>query len=357
MNRQSVFACVLIVQCLIGSAFSAERVRTVATPGGGAPMHAEISADGTIHLLFERDGEAFYAKSTDSGSNFSEPLRLIDDASKKPGLEWNVWDMALGKGGQVHAVLGNNAWKLKLPKDQWGLFFTTLDAGAKAFTPLRNINHEPSEGFSIAADAKGDVALLWLKGKVFFSLSRDGGKTFSPGAELNPSYNPCPCCTTSAAYGADGKLAVIYREQTNDERDIQLVLVSADGRQSRQKVSSTPWKVNACPMSYFNVSPTREGYATAWPTKGDVYFSRFSSDGKLLPPGEIKTGGKSGMRCGIVTVTNPAGETLVAWNGDGKLGWQVYDQKGPIGDAGSSETRGKGVAAVSLKDGNFILFR
>lgn len=357
MKRAIAFQFLIVAFLIASTVAGAERVRSVALPNGGSPMHAECSADGAIHVLYERDSQPFYARSNDGGATFDAPLALVDDASKKPGLEFGVWDMALGKGGTVYAVLGNNAWKLKLPKDQWGLFFTVLEPNAKAFTPLRNINREPSEGFSIAADANGNVALMWLKGKVFCSLSRDGGKTFSSGAELNPSYNPCPCCTTAATYGKDGKLASIYREQTNDERDIYMILVSADGRQSRQKISTTPLKVNSCPMSYFNISPTKDGYAAAWPTKGDVYFSRLSADGKILPPGEIKTAGKSGMRCGIVTLTNAAGETLVAWNSDGKLGWQVFDGSGmSIDRTGSADTRGKGVAAVVDKEGSFVVF-
>ena len=358
MFRKTVLLELSVCVVLCCGARAGDSVRTVATPNGGAPEHAIAAPDGTIHLLYSKGNEPFYVKSTDGGATFSAPLRLVDDASKKPELEFIVWDMALGKGGQVCVVLGNNAWKLKLPKDQWGLFFTTLEPNAKAFTPLRNINHEPSEGFSVAADAKGSVAVSWLKGKVFCALSRDGGKTFSPGAELNPSYNPCPCCTTALTYGNDGKLALLYREQSNDDRDIYMVLVSSDGRQTRQKVSATPWKVNACPMTYFSVNPSKDGFSVAWPTKGDIYFARFAADGKVLPPGEIKTNGKSGMRTGVITVTNSTGETLVTWNSNGKVSWQIYDAKGaPVGETGAADAKGKGVAAALAKDGSFLLFQ
>ena len=356
MNRLIALLAVTVLSASL--AHSGEAVRTVATPDGGAPQHALTGPDGAIHLLFQKDGEPFYAKSTDGGATFSPALRLVDDASKKPELEFEVWDMALGKGGQVCAVLGNNAWKLKLPKDQWGLFFTTLEPNAKAFTPLRNINHEPSEGFSVAADAKGNVAVSWLKGKVFAAVSRDGGKTFSPGAEVNPTLNPCPCCTTAITYGTDGKLALLYREQTGDNRDIYMVLVGADGKQSREKVSATGWNVNACPMTYFNVTPVKDGYTAAWPTKGEIYFARFGPDGKTLPPGEIKTGGKSGMRSGIITLTNSAGESLVAWASFSKVNWRLYDAKGTaVGEANSADERGKGVAAAVAKDGTFLIFK
>jgi hypothetical protein len=99
-------------------------------------------------------------------------------------------------------------------------YYARLEPGAKAFSPARNINSKPSEGFSVAADDKGNVTACWLSGKLFANVSHDNGMTFGSNVEINPAYDPCNCCTTSAAYGADGKLAILYREETNNERDI-----------------------------------------------------------------------------------------------------------------------------------------
>jgi hypothetical protein len=35
---------------------------------------------------------------------------------------------------------------------------------------------------------------------------------------ISSSLGPGDCCTTAAAYGADGRLAVLYREETDNER-------------------------------------------------------------------------------------------------------------------------------------------
>ena len=75
--------------------------------------------------------------------------------------------------------------------------------------------------------------------------TRDSGKTFAHFAEINKSYDPCNCCTTSAAYGADGKLAFLYREETNNERDMFLVLWDQEKNEStRTRVSATLWKTD-----------------------------------------------------------------------------------------------------------------
>jgi hypothetical protein len=255
--------------------------------------------------------------------------------------------------------MGTNAWKLKLPEKEWGFYYASVDPGAKAFTPVRNINSKPSEGFSLAADAQGAVTACWLSGKLYANVSHDGGKTFDPAVEINSAYDPCNCCTTSAVFGADGKLAVFYREETNNERDMWMVLWDQEHRQeSRTRISSTLWKIDACPMTYYTISRNDGGFTAVWPTKGEIYFARLDGAGKLLPPGEIKTPGKSGMRTGMLALSAPNGNTLIAWRQDATVKWQLYDAKGkPSGSVGSANSAGTGVAGVVNRRGDFILFR
>jgi hypothetical protein len=227
------------------SATAQEKVTTIPCPEHGQPAAARTDADGTIHLVYRTGDSPRYAKSTDNGKTFSAAIPIVDRKSRKPGLEFDVWDLAIGKAGQVHVALGTNAWKLKLPQEEWGLHYATLQPGAKEFRPVRNINHKPSEGFSLAADDSGRVTACWLCDKLFANVSRDNGKTFAHFVEINKSYDPCNCCTTSAAYGADGKLAILYREETDNERDMFLVLWDQEKNEStRTRVSTTLWKTD-----------------------------------------------------------------------------------------------------------------
>lgn len=224
---------------------------------------------------------------------------------------------------------------------------------------MRNLNRKSSEGFSLAAGPRGAVTACFLSDKLFVMTSRDNGKTFSPSAEPNPGWNPCNCCTTSATYGNDGKLAVLYREETSNDRDIYLALwdQGRDAKPMRTRVSTTGWHVNACPMTYFTITPTDTGYLAAWPTKGQIYFARLDKDGAVLPPGEIKTSGTSGMRTGLVALSATDGVTLVAWKNKDVLGWQLYDAKGqPQGNPGSAKSPGNGAAGVARPNGQFVLF-
>jgi hypothetical protein len=348
-----------VTEYFTGAVGSRDRMSTIRVAAAGQVVKAQIGANGTIHLLYDTEDGPQYSSSRDSGVTFSEPIPVVDSASRKPGLKFHGADLAVGKDGRVHVALSSNAWKLKLPEEEWSLFYACLASGAKAFSPLRNLNHKPSEGFSLAADDRGTVTATFLSGKLFAMVSRDNGETFTASEELNPVYDPCDCCTTSAAYGPDAKLALLYREETNNERDMYVVLWDqAHGNKPRRvRLSRLPWKTDSCPMTYFTIQRTETGYAAAWPTKGQVYFARLDQDGIVLPPGEIRTPGAAGMRTGLFAIGAADGATLVAWKKNDVLSWQLYDAKGqPEGKPGSAPSRGDGAAGVVLRDGRFALF-
>jgi hypothetical protein len=334
-------------------------VTIVPVPEGGSPVAARADAGGAIHLLYNSADGPKYVKSSNNAKTFEQPIPVVDKGSRKPGLVFEAWDMVVGKGNRVHVAMGTNAWKLKLPEKEWGFYYASIDPGAKAFTPVRNINSKPSEGFSLAADDKDTVIACWLSGKLYANVSHDGGKTFGPNVEIDPSYDPCNCCTTSAVFGADRKLAVLYREETKNERDMWMVVWDQENRQaSRTRISTTLWKIDSCPMTYYTISRNEDGFTVVWPTRGEIYFARLDGRGKLLPPGEIKTPGIAGMRTGMFALNAPKGSTLVAWRQDASVKWQLYDAKGqPSGSVGSAKSAGTGVAGVVDKSGNFIVFR
>jgi hypothetical protein len=357
----------LVVAVVAGTALTgwssgedaANRVFAIRPDVTGKVLKAQVGADGTIHLLLQGKDGPQYAKSRDNGRTFSAPISILNVGARKPGLEFEAEDIAVGKDGRVFVAMSNNAWKLKLPEEEWGLYFASLAPGASEFTPTRNLNRKPSEGFSLAADSQGSVSACFLSDKLFAEVSHDNGATFTASAEPNPVWDPCNCCTTSTAYGPDGKLAVLYREETNNERDMYVVLwdQKPGGELSRKRVSSTLWKVEGCPMTYFNITPTRSGYVAAWPTKGEIYFARLDKDGTVVAPGEIKTPGSNGMRTGVLALGAKDGASLVAWKKNNILGWQLYDAEGKaVENTGSAASSGNGAAGVVLPTGKFLLF-
>lgn len=365
MNRRAWTAtplALMSVLCYCVAGVAAERgklVTAVAVPHGGQAVSAKTDSHGNIHLLCDSPDGPLYLRSTDDGKTFDEPIAIVDQESRKPGLEFNAWDMAVAPDGHVHVAMGTNAWKLKLPQKEWGYFYASLEPGAESFSPVRNINRKPSEGFSLAADGKGNVAACWLSDKLYVNVSHDEGATFGPNLEINPEFNPCNCCTTTCAFAADGRLGILYREEANNDRDMYLVLWDEESNETtRTRVGSTPWSVDTCPMTYYSLSAAPGGFLAVWPTRGEIFFARLDDDGAPLAAAEIKTPGFSGMRTGVLALNDAGGNTLVAWKKEGRLGWQVYDKRGrPSGRIGSAASAGNGAAGVVSKEGRFVLFQ
>ena len=355
-----VLACFSGSSTIAAAAVPGPLVTVVAGPAdGGEAVVARTDAQGAIHLVFSSHKVPHYAKSTDGGKTWSHAVAIVDHESQKPGLEYDVWDMAVGKGGRVHVALGTNAWKLKLPQSEWGYFYASLGPGDKHFSKVRNINNKPSEGFSLAIGDFGQVAAVWMADKLYANISSDGGSTFGPTVEIDPAVNPCNCCTTSSVYAADGRLAVLYREETNNERDMYLALWDlTQNKVTKTKVSTTPWKIDSCPMTYYSIVRIDDGFVAAWPTKGEIYFARLNADGTPRAPKEVKTSGASGMRSGVLALPMANGRTVVAWKKDEQLGWQIYDDRGRAsGSPGSVKSAGSGATGVLGKNGDVVLFR
>ena len=336
----------------------AGKVTTVPVPGRGRPVVAKTDKEGTIHLLYDSEDGPKYAKSTDDGMTFGSAIPVVVGGLRQAGLEYSAWDMAVGKGGRIHVAMSTNAWKLKLPQEEWGFFYASLDPGAAAFSPVRNINHKPSEGFSLAADDKGNVTACWLSDKLYANVSHDNGETFAPFVEIDTPYNPCNCCTTSAAYGEDGRLAVLYREETNNERDMYLVLWDQDRGQVVADAGQ-PHLVEdrRVPHELLHDLSRAGGIRGGLADQG---ANLFRSTGR--PRRTVAAGGNQDARevrhaDRHARLECPRREHAVAWKNDDQIGWQLYGQQASPWEPGSAKSSGNGVAGVVGKDGRFILFR
>ena len=335
------------------------RVSTLRIPGATNVFKAVVDSRDRIHVVFDSDNGPYYTMSASSAAPFSKPMPVLPDPVAPEGLRFQAWDLAVSDSGAVFVALGNNAWKLKLPQEQWGYFLSTLRPGEGRFSGPRNLNHKPSEGFSIAAGPDGVLVASFLADKLFTMISKDDGRTFGAFAEPDPSFNPCNCCTVSTSFGRDGRLALLYREETNNDRDMHLALwePTKKAKPTRHLVSRESWKVEACPMTYFSVVPSGVGYVAAWPTKGRIYFTRIDSNGAASASGEVRTPGISGMRTGLMALPAADGTVLVAWKNRDVLRWQLYDVTDkPQGGVGEEPSSGSGAAGVVLRDGRFVLF-
>src|SRR5947209_3034734 len=152
MNRWQKSISILTLCILLGTsrAPAAERVQVVSVPGNGQVPDAEIDQTGAIHLAYVSRDDAWYVKSSDAGKTFAAPIRINSEPrTVHPPNMYRGPDVAIGKNGRVHVIWYVNAYQRKLPNDQWGVFYSYLDPGKSQFAPARNLNHKPSDNYSL----------------------------------------------------------------------------------------------------------------------------------------------------------------------------------------------------------------
>jgi len=132
------------------------------------------------------EGDLWFARSTDGGASFTEPLRVASRAGAKPA---RGPALAVGPGGTIHlawTVGGDAAADLRLARST---------DGGRSFSAPRTVLE--SDGYSdapkIAADADGTLHLVYAEGPdgpfhahhVRYARSSDGGRTFTAAQTLS----------------------------------------------------------------------------------------------------------------------------------------------------------------------------
>ena len=348
-----IFLISVALLVLLSHVSSAEESPRIAKlPEGAIVPDAEVDHDGVIHVAYLRDEDVFYVRSKDEGRTFSKPVRVNTEQGFASGGAFRGPDLAVGKSGRVHVIWYNAGYQQKRPHEEWGVMYGRLEPGAKTFEKSRNLNRKPSDNFSVAADKKGKVAVIWMAEGVFANLSSDGGKTFAPPQNLK--VDPCECCGSRAIYSADGTLSVLYRDKTDDLRDTNIANLSpGKATWSSRQISTKPWPIDACPMTGSFLSLTKTGMAAAWETKNQVYFALLDHPKSKLE--EIRATEKGRYP---VVLTSAEGTKLVAWKNGDIMEWQLFDAGNqPAGKPGSGPSSGPHrPAGVLTKKGRFVLF-
>lgn len=330
----------------LDAAVSVERV-----PDAGLQPQA-VTAGDTIHLIYlsgePKAADVVYRTRAGTGE-WSAPLRV----NSQPGSAIAIGtirgaQMALGRNHRVHVVWnGSSAAEPKPPHGGTPMLYARLADDGKSFSPQRNLmtaTHELDGGGSVAADAQGDVQVVWqaspagISGEtnraVYVARSRDDGLTFAAEEIISPKGSgACGCCGLTAFGTPAGDALLLFRAaRTPTQRDMILLTASA-GSASFQPAISDPWPVNMCPMSSAGIAVANEQAWAAWETNGRIQLARFA--GGVWTTKVPAVGPLVGAKHPRIAI-NDRGNVLVVWTegtGWGKggaLAWQAFDVNGQL---------------------------
>lgn len=350
-------------------------------PAGALQPQIAVASDGSVHLVYLAgepvSADIFYRRKAARENDWSTPMRVNSESGSAVATGTiRGAQLALGQSNRVH--VGWNGSKKATPKPNDGgvpMLYSRLSDDGKNFEAQRNLmtrTHDLDGGGSIAADAKGNVFVIWhaapvgKKGEtnraVFLARSSDQGRTFEKENIISPpNSGACGCCGLKALANERGHVFVFYRTASSMmQRDMRLI-GSRDSGKNFKELFSHPWPVGACPMS--TASIVQRGTVTwvGWETAGHVYAIGISDEEKSEAP--IKIDSAKGSKHPRL-ISNGQGAVLTiwtegtGWNKGGALGWQMFDQKGK-----TTEERGRAdgvavwsfAAAYAQPDGNFVV--
>lgn len=245
----------------------------------------------TVALAYGAGNSVFFAKSTDAGATFSKPVKVATAKFLALGNHRGPRVTMDGSNLVITAITGTVRFK-----DGNLMAWRSADGG-KTWSPgvrVNDVAESAREGLHSIASANGTLWAVWLdlreKGmRLYGSLSRDAGKTWTPNQKIyeSPDGHICECCHPTAYIGPKGELYAMWRNWLSGSRDMYYA-VSKDGKSwSAHKLGEGTWPLNACPMDGGGLAPdSKGGFYTTWRRDGTVYTSHTSGKEVALGPGK-----------------------------------------------------------------------
>ncbi|MCB1625686.1 MAG: exo-alpha-sialidase [Pseudomonadales bacterium] len=310
-----------------------------------APERHDTGGHGHSHVATTN---LFFARSTDDGKSYSEPLRINHKDGEVWGFSVSKPRVAVGANGTIHIFYPANAVNPITGKPVAVAMYTRSTDGGKTFAEPQQVNTNATSDASaivhggishghvfgtLAVDSKGSVYTLWIdtrdmakegdNGKMFMAISRDDGKTFAKDAELFPA-DVCPCCQLTAYVDEDDRLFIGSRQVADGYRD-STITVSTDGGRTfspRQRIVGKRWAIEGCPLKPTTVAARGDDIYAAYYTGAEdpqgVYFVHSTDGGKTYTAPMLVHPGAKVSDAPVLTL---AGNTLyLFWHakvGDG----------------------------------------
>lgn len=183
----------------------------------GDPMRVYVLWQEIVFSGGSHGGEIFFARSTNGGKTFSDPINLSNSlpGDGKGRLTERYWDngsldLALGANGTLYA-----AWT-EYEGTLW--FRRSADGGTNFSEPLRISaagHSSPARGPALAVGPDDTVYVAWATGEdptadIHFAKSTDGGRSFSAPQVVHESegHSDAP----KIAVDSEGTIHLVYAE-------------------------------------------------------------------------------------------------------------------------------------------------
>ncbi len=241
--------------------------------------------DGRLWLAWMAGGHVLVANSGDGGRSFSAPVQVTRE---KLSLDW-------GPDARPKIVVDRNggiALAFSIFRDKafnGKVLYTRSADGGRSFAELQPItpSNESQRFEALALDADGAVFAAWLDKRnrvavqqsgqkyegagLFFAVSKDAGATYSEARMVKD--NTCECCRLGLAFAGSGRPVIAFRNIFEGGIRDHAIVTFADPTTPGEihRVSRDDWQISACPHHGPSLAVSTAGtYHVTWYTNGKV---------------------------------------------------------------------------------------
>lgn len=282
----------------------------------GAPQVAVF--ENKVYLIWfdNRDNtngnsDAYFAKSTDTGGNFSENKKIGDQTG-------SLDDIEVGPTGNIYGIFayyGNIS------------FMKSTNEGDTFSDPI-NVNDEESDGGcsfpAMAVDNDDNIYVVWqdyrnhLPSKessnpdIYLAKSNDGGESFGPNIRVNDGISLASQWNPDIAVSEDGGVYVVWQDARNDQSggdadwDIYFAKSNDGGKSFDDNVMVSHDETHSSQSNPRIATDSSGNIYVVWadqrPGQGDesgnykIYFSKSKNSGLSFESDVFIKGGPVGAR-------------------------------------------------------------
>ena len=333
-------------------------------------VSAEFSPSGMLWTAWVANDYLYVQSSTDKGLSFAEPVKVNVKPEKIIAKGENRPKIKFDAQGNIFLT-----WALSTGKRHVGhIRFSRSTDGGKTFAAPVTLNDDGKEvghSFdSLLVGKNGEVFVVWIDardtaaakaaGKTFdgsslyYTVSKDGGKTFAKNQLLIPHV--CQCCRLQTALASDNTPVVMWRHIFEGSiRDHALIKFKDWQTPSELRhVGQENWKIDACPHHGGGLVISDDVYHAVWFSNSDSkkgLFYAYSTDAGQHFSTPVNFGGDGAGHAHVQAIGQ---KVAIVWlEFDGKVNRvQLLKSK----DAGKTWSKAETIATTSEKaDNPFLL--
>ncbi len=308
----------------------------VSGPGRQYPAY-DIMSDGTMILSFtEREDPGMRIMvciSTDNGASWSSPQKVTNVNSATLGLQRRPRFLKTSDG-TFHAIFQD--YRLQMKSNAFHCY--SKDGGVSWSSPTvvgKGAESGMQDFVSAAVDSSGQILVSMLSAgvdafdalkHVYLVKSSDNGTSWSNLIRVDrfEDGGACECCQQSIDIGPSGEIAIGFRSNINNRRDIYVALSFNDGASFDPPVliQDQPWTIDGCPSQGPSLKfDLKRRLHLAWVDGRDAAEGRPIVYYAILTPGQTTTPANVDLSSALsetaeypsLDVFGDGGKVLVAW--------------------------------------------